>query len=135
MYLVVRIIHGFERGTDLESVTIDRKRENKAYVSTSNEKTQLRITLQSKHSTCHNTTLLNNLAPSEHFRTSYLHLSDLHTVPVHKKNPNNPKNRTGSHHALMEAHGGGLRRILVLAFCVAGIWSAYIYQGILQETL
>ncbi|MCI91441.1 UDP-galactose/UDP-glucose transporter 3-like, partial [Trifolium medium] len=35
----------------------------------------------------------------------------------------------------MEAHGGGLRRILVLAFCVAGIWSAYIYQGILQETL
>ncbi|KAJ6913415.1 hypothetical protein NC651_015815 [Populus alba x Populus x berolinensis] len=40
----------------------------------------------------------------------------------------------------MEAHGGGggsgsLRRVLVLAFCVAGIWSAYIYQGVLQETL
>ncbi|KAK8508162.1 hypothetical protein V6N11_073663 [Hibiscus sabdariffa] len=35
----------------------------------------------------------------------------------------------------MEAHGAGLRRVLVLAFCVAGIWSAYIYQGILQETL
>jgi UDP-galactose transporter B1 len=40
----------------------------------------------------------------------------------------------------MEAHGGGggsgsLRRVLVLAFCVAGIWSAYIYQGLLQETL
>ncbi|QHN83463.1 UDP-galactose/UDP-glucose transporter [Arachis hypogaea] len=35
----------------------------------------------------------------------------------------------------MEAHGSGLRRVLVLTFCVAGIWSAYIYQGILQETL
>ncbi|KAF4360881.1 hypothetical protein CsatB_018885 [Cannabis sativa] len=35
----------------------------------------------------------------------------------------------------MEAHGSGLRRILVLAFCVTGIWSAYIYQGVLQETL
>nr|ACU18391.1 unknown [Glycine max] len=35
----------------------------------------------------------------------------------------------------MEAHGGGLRRILVLAFCVAGIWSAYIYQGVLQENV
>ncbi|KAL1330100.1 hypothetical protein AAHE18_12G088100 [Arachis hypogaea] len=35
----------------------------------------------------------------------------------------------------MEAHGSGLRRVLVLAFCVAGIWSAYIYQGVLQETL
>ncbi|KAL5100314.1 hypothetical protein RYX36_004641 [Vicia faba] len=35
----------------------------------------------------------------------------------------------------MEAHGGGLRRVLVLAFCIAGIWSAYIYQGILQETV
>ncbi|CAL0318270.1 unnamed protein product [Lupinus luteus] len=35
----------------------------------------------------------------------------------------------------MEAHATGLRRILVLAFCVAGIWSAYIYQGVLQETL
>ncbi|KAF4375260.1 hypothetical protein F8388_001017 [Cannabis sativa] len=37
--------------------------------------------------------------------------------------------------AEMEAHGSGLRRILVLAFCVTGIWSAYIYQGVLQETL
>ncbi|WVZ09703.1 hypothetical protein V8G54_014233 [Vigna mungo] len=36
---------------------------------------------------------------------------------------------------LMEAHGGGLRRILLLAFCVAGIWSAYIYQGVLQENV
>ncbi|KAM7484340.1 hypothetical protein LguiA_000349 [Lonicera macranthoides] len=35
----------------------------------------------------------------------------------------------------MESHGDGLRRVLVLAFCVAGIWSAYIYQGVLQETL
>ncbi|XP_039051808.1 UDP-galactose/UDP-glucose transporter 3-like [Hibiscus syriacus] len=35
----------------------------------------------------------------------------------------------------MEATGVGLRRALVLVFCVAGIWSAYIYQGILQETL
>ncbi|KAL4392242.1 hypothetical protein AHAS_Ahas03G0325500 [Arachis hypogaea] len=35
----------------------------------------------------------------------------------------------------MEAHGSGLRRVLILAFCVAGIWSAYIYQGVLQETL
>ncbi|KAK7839506.1 udp-galactose/udp-glucose transporter 3 [Quercus suber] len=35
----------------------------------------------------------------------------------------------------MEIHGDGLRRVLVLAFCVAGIWSAYIYQGFLQETL
>lgn len=35
----------------------------------------------------------------------------------------------------MEAHGAGLRRVLVLAFCVSGIWSAYIYQGFLQETL
>ncbi|KAF3655690.1 UDP-galactose/UDP-glucose transporter 3 [Capsicum annuum] len=35
----------------------------------------------------------------------------------------------------MEAHGAGLRRVLVLAFCVAGIWSAYIYQGVLQETV
>ncbi|AQK82430.1 UDP-galactose/UDP-glucose transporter 3 [Zea mays] len=26
-------------------------------------------------------------------------------------------------------------RVAVLAFCVAGIWSAYIYQGVLQETL
>lgn len=35
----------------------------------------------------------------------------------------------------MEAHGAGLRRLLVLAFCVVGIWSAYIYQGVLQEIL
>ncbi|KAB5561824.1 hypothetical protein DKX38_006781 [Salix brachista] len=36
----------------------------------------------------------------------------------------------------MEARGGNsFRRVLVLAFCVAGIWSAYIYQGVLQETL
>ncbi|TXG56467.1 hypothetical protein EZV62_017780 [Acer yangbiense] len=35
----------------------------------------------------------------------------------------------------MEAHGSSFRRVLVLAFCVAGIWSAYIYQGVLQETL
>lgn len=34
----------------------------------------------------------------------------------------------------MESHGS-FRRIFVLAFCVAGIWSAYIYQGVLQETL
>ncbi|XP_066376311.1 UDP-galactose/UDP-glucose transporter 3-like [Miscanthus floridulus] len=33
--------------------------------------------------------------------------------------------------------GGGSMagRVSVLAFCVAGIWSAYIYQGVLQETL
>lgn len=35
----------------------------------------------------------------------------------------------------MEALGAGLPRVLVLAFCVAGIWAAYIYQGVLQETL
>ncbi|KAI4370530.1 hypothetical protein MLD38_018877 [Melastoma candidum] len=35
----------------------------------------------------------------------------------------------------MEAQGSGLRRVMILAFCVAGIWSAYIYQGVLQETL
>ncbi|CAK9137101.1 unnamed protein product [Ilex paraguariensis] len=28
----------------------------------------------------------------------------------------------------MESHGAGLRRVLVLAFCVAGIWWVYIYQ-------
>jgi UDP-galactose transporter B1 len=36
------------------------------------------------------------------------------------------------------ARGGGgsmAGRVAVLAFCVAGIWSAYIYQGVLQETL
>ncbi|KAJ9554451.1 hypothetical protein OSB04_018496 [Centaurea solstitialis] len=37
--------------------------------------------------------------------------------------------------APMESHGVGLRRILELAFCVAGIWTAYIYQGVLQETV
>ncbi|XP_078429641.1 UDP-galactose transporter 3 [Wolffia australiana] len=31
--------------------------------------------------------------------------------------------------------GSALRRVLVMAFCVAGIWSAYITQGVLQETL
>ncbi|KAH0866238.1 hypothetical protein HID58_083449 [Brassica napus] len=35
----------------------------------------------------------------------------------------------------MESHGSGLRRVLLLSFCVAGIWAAYIYQGVLQETL
>lgn len=36
---------------------------------------------------------------------------------------------------VMESHGAGLRRVFVLGFCVVGIWSAYIYQGVLQETL
>lgn len=36
---------------------------------------------------------------------------------------------------VMEANGSGFRRILLLALCVSGIWSAYIYQGVLQETL
>jgi solute carrier family 35 (UDP-galactose transporter), member B1 len=33
--------------------------------------------------------------------------------------------------------GGGsiAARVAVLVFCVAGIWSAYITQGVLQETL
>ncbi|KAG6553245.1 hypothetical protein Mapa_004979 [Marchantia paleacea] len=31
--------------------------------------------------------------------------------------------------------GFGAGRILVLGVCVAGIWSAYVYQGVLQETL
>ncbi|KAK1289949.1 UDP-galactose/UDP-glucose transporter 3 [Acorus calamus] len=37
----------------------------------------------------------------------------------------------------MEGHGGGagLGRVVLLGFCVAGIWSAYITQGVLQETL
>ncbi|XP_057777138.1 UDP-galactose/UDP-glucose transporter 3 [Salvia miltiorrhiza] len=35
----------------------------------------------------------------------------------------------------MESHGSGLRRVLLLAFCISGIWAAYIYQGVLQETL
>ncbi|CAG7867024.1 unnamed protein product, partial [Brassica rapa] len=40
----------------------------------------------------------------------------------------------GGNHT-MESHGSGLRRVLLLSFCVAGIWAAYIYQGVLQETL
>ncbi|CAI0387609.1 unnamed protein product [Linum tenue] len=35
----------------------------------------------------------------------------------------------------MEAHNAGLRRVILLAFCIAGIWAAYIYQGVVQETL
>ncbi|OVA13321.1 UAA transporter [Macleaya cordata] len=35
----------------------------------------------------------------------------------------------------MESHGAGVNRVLVLSFCIAGIWSAYITQGVLQETL
>ncbi|XP_042515144.1 UDP-galactose/UDP-glucose transporter 3 [Macadamia integrifolia] len=35
----------------------------------------------------------------------------------------------------MEGHSSGVGRIIVLIFCVAGIWSAYITQGVLQETL
>ncbi|GAB2234252.1 hypothetical protein Droror1_Dr00003497 [Drosera rotundifolia] len=35
----------------------------------------------------------------------------------------------------MEAHVFGLRRVLLLSFCVAGIWTAYISQGLLQENL
>ncbi|ONK74208.1 uncharacterized protein A4U43_C03F3910 [Asparagus officinalis] len=36
----------------------------------------------------------------------------------------------------MEAAGhGGFGRVLILVFCVAGIWSSYITQGVLQETL
>ncbi|KAL5992162.1 UDP-galactose/UDP-glucose transporter 3 [Asimina triloba] len=35
----------------------------------------------------------------------------------------------------MEGSATGIGRVLVLAFCVAGIWSAYITQGVLQETL
>lgn len=35
----------------------------------------------------------------------------------------------------MESHGAGLSRVFLLAFCVVGIWSAYIYQGVLQETV
>ncbi|KAL0909752.1 hypothetical protein M5K25_020649 [Dendrobium thyrsiflorum] len=34
----------------------------------------------------------------------------------------------------MESHIG-FPRVLVLAFCVAGIWASYIYQGFLQETI
>ncbi|KAJ6814244.1 UDP-galactose/UDP-glucose transporter 3-like [Iris pallida] len=36
----------------------------------------------------------------------------------------------------MEARGGGgSGRVVVLAFCIAGIWCSYITQGVLQETL
>ncbi|XP_072999713.1 UDP-galactose/UDP-glucose transporter 3-like [Typha latifolia] len=37
----------------------------------------------------------------------------------------------------MEDHvdGGGVKRVLILAFCVVGIWAAYITQGVLQETI
>ncbi|PIN04078.1 hypothetical protein CDL12_23391 [Handroanthus impetiginosus] len=35
----------------------------------------------------------------------------------------------------MESHSAGIRRVFLLAFCVAGIWAAYIYQGVLQETV
>ncbi|KAF5207881.1 Udp-galactose transporter [Thalictrum thalictroides] len=35
----------------------------------------------------------------------------------------------------MESHGTGVGRILLLVFCIAGIWSAYITQGVLQETI
>lgn len=36
----------------------------------------------------------------------------------------------------MEARGhGAFGRVLVLAFCIAGIWASYITQGVLQETL
>ncbi|KAL1539415.1 UDP-galactose/UDP-glucose transporter 3 [Salvia divinorum] len=35
----------------------------------------------------------------------------------------------------MESRGSGMHRVFVLAFCVAGIWAAYIYQGVLQETV
>ncbi|KAL3511154.1 hypothetical protein ACH5RR_030555 [Cinchona calisaya] len=35
----------------------------------------------------------------------------------------------------MESYVAGIRRVFLLAFCIAGIWSAYIYQGVLQETV
>nr|XP_043626678.1 UDP-galactose/UDP-glucose transporter 3-like [Erigeron canadensis] len=35
----------------------------------------------------------------------------------------------------MGIHGVGIRRAMELAFCITGIWSAYIYQGLLQETV
>ncbi|KAF9626584.1 hypothetical protein IFM89_036099 [Coptis chinensis] len=35
----------------------------------------------------------------------------------------------------MERHGSGVGRVLLLGFCMAGIWSAYITQGVLQETI
>ncbi|KAI7738331.1 hypothetical protein M8C21_012263 [Ambrosia artemisiifolia] len=35
----------------------------------------------------------------------------------------------------MGPRGGSFRRFLELSFCITGIWSAYIYQGVLQETL
>ncbi|KAK8939689.1 UDP-galactose/UDP-glucose transporter 3 [Platanthera guangdongensis] len=34
----------------------------------------------------------------------------------------------------MESHISVLR-VIVLCFCVAGIWASYIYQGVLQETI
>ncbi|PKA57194.1 UDP-galactose/UDP-glucose transporter 3 [Apostasia shenzhenica] len=37
----------------------------------------------------------------------------------------------------MEGHSGdgGVSRVLLLGFCIAGIWASYIYQGVLQETV
>ncbi|XP_010242408.1 PREDICTED: UDP-galactose/UDP-glucose transporter 3 [Nelumbo nucifera] len=35
----------------------------------------------------------------------------------------------------MEGHVPGVGRVLVLVLCIAGIWSAYITQGVLQETV
>ncbi|XP_043704688.1 UDP-galactose/UDP-glucose transporter 3-like [Telopea speciosissima] len=35
----------------------------------------------------------------------------------------------------MEGNSTGVGRVFLLSFCVAGIWSAYITQGVLQETL
>ncbi|KAC9845605.1 hypothetical protein R6Q59_006754 [Mikania micrantha] len=35
----------------------------------------------------------------------------------------------------MAHRSGSFRRLLELAFCITGIWSAYIYQGVLQETV
>ncbi|KAF9624397.1 hypothetical protein IFM89_011322 [Coptis chinensis] len=35
----------------------------------------------------------------------------------------------------MERHGSGVGRALLLGFCIAGIWSSYITQGVLQETI
>ncbi|CAN6466546.1 unnamed protein product [Victoria cruziana] len=35
----------------------------------------------------------------------------------------------------MKGQGPGVGRVILLGFCVAGIWSAYITQGVLQETL
>ncbi|XP_025690719.2 UDP-galactose/UDP-glucose transporter 3 isoform X1 [Arachis hypogaea] len=66
--------------------------------------------------------------PEPCFRSTHISWhSFIIIIKVHK-----PQNAVVS---FMEAHGSGLRRLLVLGFCVAGIWSAYIYQGVLQETL